>query len=190
MAKGKYARQAEEMTLDISALFNRGIRSALLAGLATAVRGTKHDSSNAAAHWLVAMTDGGKSRPWQRKFGKLRDLRGTRGRGEEGPRLPTAPVGYRRDAGKNATRTLKFVRDRELKEVIDRFVHGRNAPGKFYFYHPLAEGILAEDEDADGDLDLYAHNANIEQAGNSAVEAAGQVFQRNIAAGNYRKGRR
>lgn len=186
---GKFAALADATVMDISALFNRSIRAALVAGLVTAIRTTRHDSSNAAVHWMVASDNGNRSRPWARKTGKINDFRGTKGgRGEEGPRAPVAPVGYRRDNGKNFTATLRFVRERELKEVINRLVQGRHPEGRFYFYHPLAEGMQSEDSGID-DLDLYQERAKIQEAGESAVAAVGQVFQRNILAGNVRKRR-
>lgn len=186
---GKFSDLADATVLDIGALFNRSIRAALVAGLVTAVRATRHDSSNAAAHWMVAADNGNKSRPWLRKTGKINDFRGTRGaRGEEPPRAPVAPVGYRRDNGKNFAATVRFVRERELKDVIQRLVQGRHPEAKFYFYHPLAEGMQSEDSEIE-DLDLYKERAKIQEAGESAVEAVGLAFQRNMLSGNVRKSR-
>lgn len=175
--------------MDLGQLFNRSIRAALVAGLTAAVRATGHDSSNAAAHWMIAAEDGSKSRPWQRKTGKLNDFRGTRGSRGEPARAPVAPVGYRRDRGKNASRTLKFVRERELREVVNKMVKGHTPEGRFYFYHPLAAGLVA-DQESEVDVEKYAERAKIESAGTSAVEATAQAFQRHFLAGNVRRGRK
>lgn len=184
---GKFSDMADLVVLDVSQLLNRSMRAAILTGLVTAVRSTTHDSSNAAAHWMVASDDGRKSRPWQRKTGKINDFRGTKGaRGEEGARAPTAPVGYRRDGGKNRGRTVTFVRERELREVISKIISGRKPDGRFYFYHPLAAQDSSEVVE---DLEKYKEAAGIEDAGNSAVEAASQAFARHFAAGNVRKAR-
>lgn len=184
MAKGRFEEEAERAVVDLTRLFNRSIRAALVVGLVTAVRATKHDSSNAAAHWMVAADNGSKSRPWSRKTGKINDFRGTKGSATTDARAPVAPVGYRRDGGKHAAATVRFVRERELAEVINRLVQGRHPEGKFYFYHPLAAG--AESEAVD-DVGLYAERAHVEEAGNSAVEATAQAFHRNLMAGNVRK---
>lgn len=164
---GKFAVMADEVSLDLSALFSRAIRRALLAGLVIAVQTTKQDSSNAAAHWLVAAR--GKSRPGARTWGKLRDLRGT------STRAPTIPVGRRRDAGKNAALTQRFVRDRELREVIEKLVAGRAPETVFYFYNAI-------EPDSE-----YGHNANIEMAASAAKEEVVRQFENAMAAGQVRK---
>ena len=164
---GKFSTATEQFNIDLGALFNRAIRMALLAGLAMAVRTTKHDSSNAAVHWLVAAR--GKSRPGGRRYGKLRDLRGTATR----PGVP--PVGKRRDGGKNAALAERFVRNRELSEVIEKLVSGRRPETLFYFYHPLEPG------------EEYTDNALIEEAGKAALAETLRVMQNRMAAGQARK---
>lgn len=164
----KFADQANRMADAVGQLFNRAIRSALLEGLEAAIRATKHDSSNAAAHWMLAGES--KSRPWQRRLGRVRDLRGTKG-----GRAPVAPVGFRRDNGKNLPATVRFVRERELKEVLDDLVAGRRPEFRFYFYNAVG----AEQD--------YATNANIDEAGNEAVSRTLAAAQRRIVAGNTRK---
>lgn len=164
---GKFSKAAEQFNIDLGELFNRAIRMALLAGLAMAVRTTKHDSSNAAVHWLVAAR--GKSRPGGRKYGRIRDLRGTT------TRPSVHPVGKRRDGGKNAALAERFVRNRELREVIEKLVAGRRPETVFYFYHALEPG------------EEYAENANIEDAGKAALAETLRVMQNRIAAGQARK---
>lgn len=164
---GKFAKAAEQFNIDLGQLFNRAIRMALLAGLAMAVRTTKHDSSNAAVHWLIAARS--RSRPASRRYGKMRDLRGT------ATRPGTPPVGKRRDAGKNAALAERFVRDRELREVIAKMVAGRRPESVFYFYHPLEPG------------QEYADNAEIEEAGKAALAETLRILQNRIAAGQARK---
>lgn len=164
---GKFAKMADGVNLDLAALFSRSIRRALLAGLVIAVQTTVHDSSNAAAHWLLAAR--GKSRPGARTWGKLRDLRGT------SKKAATTPVGKRRDSGKNAALTQRFVRDRELREVVEKLVAGRSPETVFYFYN-------AVEPDSE-----YGRNANIQQAAAAAREEVSRQFENAMAAGQVRK---
>lgn len=164
---GKFKTMTDNFSLDIGALFSRTIRRALLAGLVVAVQTTKHDSSNAAAHWLIAAK--GKSRPGARTWGKLRDLRGT------SKRPGTPPVGKRRDSGKNAALTQRFVRDRELREVIEKLVAGRTPETVFYFYNAIEPGTE------------YERNAHIEAAGLAATQEVARQFQNAMTDGNVRK---
>lgn len=174
MAKTSFTKEADQFNEALGQLFNRAIRSALLAGLLAATKFTRHDSSNAAVHWMLAGADGRKSRPWQRKLGRIQDLRGTKG--VRGPaREPVPPVGYRDDEGKNASAASAFVRDRETQEVLDRLVVGRSAETRFYFY-----SAVGEDEE-------YAENAQISEAGEAAVARTLEVAERHIAAGNVRR---
>ena len=164
----KFSDEANRMADFVGQLFNRAIRSALLEGLEAAVRATKHDSSNAAAHWMLAGES--KSRPWQRRLGKIRDLRGTKS-----GRAATPPVGFRRDDGKNLPATVRFVRERELKEVLDALVEGHHPEFRFYFYN-----AVGADEN-------YSTNANIDEAGKEAVKRVLAAAARRIIAGNTRK---
>lgn len=164
---GKFADQATSLSLDLGAVFSRSIRRALLAGLNMAVQRTHHDSSNAAAHWLIAGKT--KSRPSSRKWGKLRDLRAT------STRPGTPPVGKRRSYGINQIAAQRFVRDRELKDVVDKLVAGRNPETIFYFYNaidPTSE---------------YGQNADIGSAASAAVEEVQRVFMQAIESGQIRK---
>jgi hypothetical protein len=158
---------ADNLALDIGALYSRSIRRALLAGLAVAIQTTKHDSSNAAAHWLIAAK--GKSRPASRTWGKLRDLRGTR------ERPAVEPVGKRRDKGKNAKLAERFVRDRELREVVEKLVSGRTPETVFYFFNAVETGTE------------YERNAHIEAAGMAATQEVARQFQNAMSTGNVRK---
>lgn len=164
---GKFKTMTDNFSIELNALFSRSIRRALLAGLIMAVQRTKHDSSNAAAHWLIAAK--GKSRPAGRTWGKLRDLRGT------SKKSATAPVGKRRDGGKNAALTQRFVRDRELREVVEKLVAGRTPETVFYFYN----AVPVDSE--------YERNANIADAGMSAVQEVARQFTNAVEAGNVRK---
>jgi len=164
---GKFSKLADQVSIDIGALFSRSIRRALLAGLVIAVQTTKQDSSNAAAHWLLAAR--GRSRPGARTWGKLRDLRGT------STRAAVNPVGSRRDGGKNAALTQRFVRDRELREVVEKLVAGRSPETVFYFYNAVEPGTE------------YGENANIEEAGAAAREEVVRQFENAMATGQVRK---
>lgn len=167
MAKaGKFAKQVDAYTADLKELFGRAIRQALMAGLVAAVKATEHDSSNAAAHWMIGSRT---SPPGRRKFGKLRDLRGT----HERPATP--PVGKRRTYGAQKSATLKFVRERELQQVVDKLVQGRNPETLFYFFNAVAEGSD------------YGQNAKIEEAAMQAMQAVRRIFDKRIEAGKVRK---
>lgn len=164
---GKFARLANQVSVDVGALFNRAIRQALLAGLTMAVSTTKQDSSNAAVHWMIAAE--GRSRPASRKFGRLRDLR------ESATRPANPPVGKRGDMGKNAAMTLRFVRDKELREVVEKLVAGRDPSTVFYFFNALDPNWR------------YGENANIDGAAKSAVQEVKRIFENRMAAGQVRK---
>lgn len=168
---GKFSKQAAKFEVDLGALFNRAIRQALLAGLAMAISNTKQDSSNAAAHWTIKAK--GQARSSGRAWTKLRDLRQTNSRKK------TPPVGHRRDGGINASAALSIVRERELKDVIDKFVAGRKPSTVFSFFNPIEEGS-EYGKNLDGTLSA---------AGNAAVEEVHRIFQNRIAAGQARKRR-
>lgn len=164
---GKFKVMTDNFALDLTAMFSRAIRRALLAGLVMAVQVTKHDSSNAAAHWLIAAK--GRSRPASRTWGKLRDLRGTK------DRAPVEPVAYRRSKGKNKMLAQRFVRDRELREVIEKLVAGRTPETVFYFYNAIDPGSE------------YERSANIEAAGLAATQEVARQFANAIQTGQVRK---
>ena len=164
---GKFADQTTTFNLELGSLCSRAIRRALMAGLTMAVQRTHHDSSNAAAHWLIAAK--GKSRPQSRTWGKLRDLRGT------STRPATPPVGRRRSYGIQEIAATKFVRDRELREVVDRFVAGRSPETIFYFYNAI-------EPNSD-----YGQNADLGSAASAAVEEVQRQFMAAIEAGQVRK---
>lgn len=164
---GKFKRQADQYGFDLKELFSRAIRQALIAGLEAAIKGTEQDSSNAAVHWQLASSKG--SRPASRKFGKLRDLRGTK------LKAPVKPVGYKDDEGKNAAVVLKFVRDKEIREVVDKLVSGRDPDTMFYLYNAIVDGSA------------YGDNAKIDDAAKAGLAAVKRIFDNRIAAGNVRK---
>lgn len=164
---GKFRTMTDNFTLELNAMYSRAIRQALLAGLVMAVQRTKQDSSNAAAHWLIAVK--GKSRPGGRTWGKLRDLRGTANKAS------VAPVGKRRDGGKNAALAQRFVRDRELREVVEKLVAGRSPETAFYFYNAVPAGSAYEDD------------AQIAEAGLAAVQEVARRLTNAITTGNIRK---
>lgn len=168
---GNFSKEAAKFEVDLGALFNRAIRQALVAGLATAVRETKQDSSNAAAHWTIKVK--GASRTAGRAWTRLRDMRHTK------DRKRTAPVGKRRDLGIHRTEAVTVVRDRELKDVIDKFVAGRKPSTLFSFFNPI---------DLESD---YGKNleGSLTTAGNAAVEEVQRIFQNRMAAGQTRKRR-
>lgn len=165
----EFRKQAEELNEYLSQLFSRSIQSGLLKGLEAAVRATVQDSGQAATHWMIAGADAKSSRPWQRRLGKLTYLRGTP------QRAPIAPVGYRGDAGRNEEAVVKFVRARELEEVLKKLVAGRRPEFRFFFYNAVA------------DVNNYRENANILAAGQEAIDATLRYAEAQMTAANTRK---
>lgn len=166
---GKFRKMTDTVSVNLSALFSRAIRQALLAGVAMAVSRTKQDSSNAAAHWMVASRGGRIARPESRRFGKLRDLRGNKSR------PGVHPVGRRGDAGINSAKVLKYVREKELREAVDKLVMGRDPETVFYLFNAV------------GDVKGYDSNAEIAAAGQAAIQEIKRIFEMRMAAGNVRK---
>lgn len=167
----KFEGQANRISDYISQLFSRSMRAAILEGLEVAVKTTKQDSSNAAAHWLIGARG---TKPGNRRLGKVKDMRGTLG--IRGPRRsPIYPVGYQGDEGANEGSTLKFVRDREMKDVLDKMISGRSPEFRFYLYNAV------------GGTSNYNDNANIQDAGEAGVAAVVASAERRIDAGNKRK---
>lgn len=163
---GKFAAQAERISLNLDRLTNRALRRALRAGLREAVDSTNQDSSNAATHWLLA--EGSKSRPGNRAMGTVRDLRETVSEGKKHP-----AVGKRRDGGSNSAAAAREVLGREDQEVLRRYVHGRTRSTNFYLYHGLPQkSDLGESSNAQ----QYASNANIREAGLAGARAARRAF--------------
>lgn len=163
---GKFSRQADQFTLYIGELFNRSMRKALRNGLETAVRETKHDSSNAGYHWLLAAK---QSRPASRKEGQLKDLRETKDR----PRTP--PVGKRRAGGAHKEETVTFVLNRETEKTLGKYLAGRRPAALWSFYTSV------------GTNEIYAENAQVEAAGTAAVAKVVEVMEAEIKKGNARK---
>lgn len=160
------AAEAKKVSDYLSQVFSRSIRAALIKGLEAATRATYQDSSQAAAHWMLA---GSKSRPVARKLGKLTYLRGSPNK------APIAPVGYRGDRGAHAEATVKFVSVRELKAVVEKLVAGRSPEFRFYLYNAV------------GDVERYSANAHIDAAGEEGVRVIIAEAERQIQRENTRK---
>jgi hypothetical protein len=175
---GKFAAEAMRFQVDLHELFNRAIRQALMAGLTAAVNKTKQDSSNAAAHWTIKVR--GQQRSGGRAWSRLRDLRETRTGGKKSP-----GVGRRRDAGKNRQAVLTLVRDRELRDVVNKFVSGRSPSTIFSFFNPIEEGSDYWDFIETSDLP----GLTLSEAGQLAVERVQDILAKRIAAGQTRKRR-
>lgn len=174
---GKFSDAAQRFQVDLHELFNRAIRQALLAGLTLAVSQTKQDSSNAAAHWTIKVR--GQQRSGGRAWTRLRDMRETQARRK-------APgVGKRRDEGRNAAAALSMVRDRELRDVINKFVSGRSPSTIFSFFNPIEEGSEYSDS-IDGST---LKGMTLSEAGQAAVERVQDILQKRIIAGQTRKRR-
>ncbi len=160
-------RQFEDQAIAIgnylSQLFVRSIRAAALRGLEAAVATTKHDSSQAAMHWMIAGMDAKTSRPWQRKFGKLQYVKGQ------------APVGVRGAMGAQRDAVMKAVKDRELTEVLEKLVAGRKPQFQLYFYNAV------------GDVEAYSDRALIDRAGLAAIAETVRYAEAQFTAANTRK---
>lgn len=76
---------------------------------------------------------------------------------------------------------INAVRAREQSEVIDKVVAGRNVSGSYYFYHGLVTGKTDI-----SNYKEYYENANIEAAGQAAVQAVKERFMQEVARGNVR----
>lgn len=175
---GKFSDQAQRFQVDLHDLFNRAIRQALLAGLTAAVNQTKQDSSNAAAHWTIKVK--GQQRSGGRAWSRLRDMRETSTGGKRAP-----GIGRRRDGGKNRQAVLTMVRDRELRDVINKFVSGRSPSTIFSFFNPIEEGSDYADF-----IDISKlPGLTLSEAGQLAVERVHDILAKRIAAGQTRKRR-
>lgn len=160
---GKFALQAQRIQLDVDRLTNRALRMSLREAVRVAVANTKHDSSNAAVHWMIA--EGSASRPGSRSYGTVKDLRETLKGGKLHPL-----VGNRRDAGSNRGEAIRGVVEREDAEVIRRYVRGRKRSNNFYLYHGLPSKANVLEPEA------YANRARIASAGRAAGVAARRKF--------------
>lgn len=158
-----FEKQAVALGDYLSQLFVRSIRAAILRGLDAATSITKHDSSQAAMHWMVAGIDRKTSRPMQRKYGKLQYIKGK------------APVGLRGAGGAQAAEVQKYVHQRELTDVINKLVAGRRPDFQLYFYNAV------------GEVSRYSENANIDKAGLAAVVETIRYAEAQFAAANTRK---
>ena len=184
MAKGKFREQADNMNFALSMLQNSAIKKAMAAGVQAAGLATYHDSSNASVHWTAVPHD----RPPRPSWKGARDLRATvgRGKGRKGKRPARFNVvGARRsyhEEKPEKLRAVKYLVARERKAVLDKYVVGRIAPTrKFYFYNSIEEGVPGDGPDTD--LEEYAENAKLYSAGDAAVAAALRAAEEAFVAG-------
>lgn len=185
---GKFEKQADLLMQDIENLFNRQLRRSLRAALRAAIRTTEQDSSNAAAHWMIA--ENRYSRPRQRAEGTVRDLRGRKGGrkvsgGVTSPSPGKNGVGLRGDKGKNRTQVLNTVMAREEGAVISRYAKGSKPARVYTLFHGTIEG-LGVPYSASA-LAQYAARANIQAAGEAGVAAFMEAMTRYTAEGKVRR---
>lgn len=149
---------AEEMKF----LAIAAIRESVTAGLEKAVSSTFNDSSNAATHWQVGITNasGGSRRPASTKLGKgPLDFRPRKQGGSPKHSLDGSErhVTYR---GSNRISTppavLAAVLEREINSAISK-ISGSSAPTSIYFFNSV------------GNVGPYAKSAHLESAGNAAI---------------------
>lgn len=159
------ARIAEEMKF----LAIAAIRESVTAGLEKAVTSTLNDSSNAATHWQVGVTNGsgGGRRPASTKLGKgPLDFRPRKQGGGPKDTLDGSErhVTYRgSNRGKTPPAVLASVLEREINAAISK-ISGAHAPTSIYFFNSV------------GNIDPYAKSAYLEIAGNLAVYETLQAF--------------
>lgn len=164
----KFAAQADQLAETITQLFVASIRKGITDGLRMAVQTTRHDSSNAAAHWMVGF---GSQNIYGRKYGKLSDLR----RGKDP--LVGSKGDKRTDRGMTAD-VNKAIVAREVETAIEKYARGQKPELSYYYYNAAASN------------DRYATNAKIKEAGKQAVAESVASFNREISLpGNIRRNR-
>ena len=156
---------AEEMKF----LAIAAIRESVTAGLEKAVSSTFNDSSNAATHWQVGITNasGGSRRPASTKLGKgPLDFRPRKQGGSPKHSLDGSErhVTYR---GSNRISTppavLAAVLEREINSAISK-ISGSSAPTSIYFFNSV------------GNVGPYAKSAFLDVAGYAAITETLRAF--------------
>ena len=158
----KFQMQGAMIAEEMKFLAIAAIRESVTAGLEKAVSSTFNDSSNAATHWQVGITNasGGSRRPASTKLGKgPLDFRPRKQGGSPKHSLDGSErhVTYR---GSNRISTppavLAAVLEREINSAISK-ISGSSAPTSIYFFNSV------------GNVGPYAKSAHLESAGNAAI---------------------
>ena len=165
----KFQMQGAEIAEEMKFLAIAAIRESVTAGLEEAVSRTLNDSSNAATHWQVGITNasGGSRRPAATKLGKgPLDFRPRKQGGGPKDSLDGSErhVTYR---GSNRFVTppavLASVLEREINSAISK-LSGSSAPSSIYFFNSV------------GNVGPYAKSAHLETAGHAAIVETLQAF--------------
>lgn len=166
----KFQLQGAMIAEELKFLAIAAIRESVTAGLNAAVSTTYNDSSNAATHWQVGITNpnGGSRRPASTKLGKgPLDFRPRKQGGAPKHSLDGSEkhVTYR---GSNRLHTppavLASVLEREINSAISK-ISGSSAPTSIYFFNSV------------GNVGPYAQAAYLEDAGNAAITETLRAFE-------------
>jgi hypothetical protein len=158
----KFQMQGAMIAEEMKFLAIAAIRESVTAGLEFAVSSTHNDSSNAAVHWQVGITNasGGSRRPASTKLGKgPLDFRPRKQGGSPKDSLDGSEkhVTYR---GSNRIFTppavLAAVLEREINSAISK-ISGSQAPTSIYFFNSV------------GNVGPYAKAINLEIVGEVAI---------------------
>lgn len=173
--KNIHSVYAEDLARSIELMFVASIRKGIEEGLTEAVKTTKKDSGNAAAHWMVGIHGG--SQPSGRALGQPRDLRATNTKpvGKEGVQKRRTFANGKNEALK--VQLEKNIIDRELNTVINQYAKGQKPAFKFYYFNAIGS-------EAD-----YADNAMIRAAGAAGTKKAVERFEIEVARDNTRRHR-
>ena len=165
----KFQLQGALIAEEMKFLAIAAIREGVTAGLEQAVSTTFNDSSNAATHWQVGITNsnGGSRRPASTKLGKgPLDFRPRKQGGAPKHSLDGSErhVTYR---GSNRLHTppavLASVLEREINAAISK-ISGSSAPTSIYFFNSV------------GSVGPYAKAAYVEDAGRAAIAETLRAF--------------
>ena len=166
----KFELQGAMIAEEMKFLAIAAIRESVTAGLEKAVSSTFNDSSNAATHWQVGITNagGGSRRPASTKLGKgPLDFRPRKQGGSPKDSLDGSErhVTYR---GSNRLFTppavLAAVLEREINSAISK-ISGSSAPTSIYFFNSV------------GNVGPYAKSASLEYAGYAALDETLKAFE-------------
>lgn len=177
---GRHFKRIEAFTLDLELLTNKAVKDSLKAGLDVLVNKTTHDSSNAAAHWVI-VPDGERPRsPWftardLRSNGRAKVRRVLRHRLFK--KAENGVIGASGDSRSKSkpeivAKVVAYVKERENRDIITQVVRGRKmAVKKFHFYNAIQQGKIGTTMVKE-EVGSYVRKANLDMAHRHAVSAS------------------